>query len=103
MRVGLFFGTFDPLHNGHLAVAGYFLAEEYVDEVWLVPSPQNPLKDASQIAPIETRITNIQRALNAVGERRLRVCDIEAKMPTLPTLFARYANWAKSSQAQPSA
>ncbi len=82
MRVGLFFGTFDPLHNGHLAVAGHFLAEEYVDEVWLVPSPQNPLKDASMIAPIEKRIANIQRVLNAVGERRLRVCDIEAKMPT---------------------
>ena len=82
MRVGLFFGTFDPLHNGHLAVAGHFLAGEYVDEVWLVPSPQNPLKDASMIAPIEKRIANIQRVLNAVGERRLRVCDIEAKMPT---------------------
>ena len=82
MRVGLFFGTFDPLHNGHLAVAGHFLAEEYVDEVWLVPSPQNPLKDASTIAPIEKRIANIQQVLNAVGERRLRVCDIEAKMST---------------------
>lgn len=58
------------------------MAEEYVDEVWLVPSPQNPLKDASQIAPIEKRIDNIRKALESVGERRLRVCDIEMKMPT---------------------
>ena len=43
-EVGLFFGTFNPFHNGHLFMANYFLNECFFDEVWLVISPQNPLK-----------------------------------------------------------
>ena len=43
-EVGLFFGTFNPFHNGHLFMANYFLNECIFDEIWLVISPQNPLK-----------------------------------------------------------
>ena len=42
--VGLFFGTFNPFHNGHLFMANYCLNECNLDEIWLVVSPQNPLK-----------------------------------------------------------
>ena len=43
-EVGLFFGTFNPFHNGHLFMANYLLNECIFDEIWLVISPQNPLK-----------------------------------------------------------
>ena len=42
--IGLFFGTFNPFHNGHLFMANYCLNECNLDEIWLVVSPQNPLK-----------------------------------------------------------
>ena len=43
-RIGLFFGTFDPLHNGHVAIANYFISKLDLEELWLVVTPQNPFK-----------------------------------------------------------
>ena len=54
-EVGLFFGTFNPFHNGHLFMANYFLNECFFDEVWLVISPQNPLKKNLDILNIYER------------------------------------------------
>ena len=54
-KVGLFFGTFNPIHNGHLKVANYFVEKVELEEVWLVVSPQNPFKK------IESLIENNQR------------------------------------------
>ena len=41
-NVGLFFGTFDPLHNGHIAIAKYFLKELNLDQIWIVITPISP-------------------------------------------------------------
>jgi len=49
MHVGLFFGSFNPVHVGHLALANYMLSFTDMDEVWLVVSPQNPLKEKNQL------------------------------------------------------
>ena len=44
MRVGLYFGSFNPVHNGHLLIANYAATETTLDQVWFVVSPQNPFK-----------------------------------------------------------
>ena len=48
-KVGLFFGTFDPIHNGHLKIAEYIIEEKLNDEVWLVVTPENPIKQDNKI------------------------------------------------------
>jgi|TARA_B100000768_G_scaffold36723_1_gene35356 nicotinate-nucleotide adenylyltransferase len=54
-NVGLFFGTFDPLHNGHIAIAKYFLKELELDEIWLVITPISPFKQANKLTNYYTR------------------------------------------------
>ena len=49
MRIGLFFGSFNPIHIGHLALANYMVNYTEMQEVWLVVSPHNPLKKKSQL------------------------------------------------------
>ena len=46
MKIGLYFGSFNPIHNGHLIIASHFLNETDLDEVWMVVSPQNPFKES---------------------------------------------------------
>ncbi len=49
-RIGLFFGTFDPLHNGHVAIINYFISELNLEELWLVVTPENPFKNQKNIS-----------------------------------------------------
>ena len=49
-KIGLFFGTFDPIHNGHLKIAKYITEEKLADKVWLVVTPENPIKAGSKIS-----------------------------------------------------
>ena len=53
-RVGLYFGSFNPVHNGHMEVAQYFFDKSQVELVWFVLSPQNPLKAKDDLLPNET-------------------------------------------------
>jgi nicotinate-nucleotide adenylyltransferase len=47
MKTGLFFGSYNPIHTGHLIIANYMANHTALDEIWLVVSPHNPLKDKS--------------------------------------------------------
>jgi len=91
MITGLFFGSFNPIHNGHLAIANYVIDFTEVDELWFVVSPQNPLKDKDILAPDYQRLEMVKRAI-PFNENRLMVCDIEMSMPipsyTIDTLRA---------------
>lgn len=74
----LYFGSFNPFHSGHLAVAHYAIAEGFAEEVWFVVSPHNPHKNTSDLAPEEARL---EMARRAVGEEpQMRVCDVEFAM-----------------------
>lgn len=80
-RVALLMGSFNPVHNGHLAVARYVVARQLADEVWLVVSPQNPFKNPADLAPFEDRLAMVRLALAGIGDERLKVCDVEAALP----------------------
>ena len=75
MRTGVYGGSFNPKHNGHLALAKAFLQSGKVDEVWLIVSPQNPLKINAELMPDEKRLAMAQAAV--LGEKHIRVSDYE--------------------------
>jgi len=53
-KIGLFFGTFDPIHNGHLQLATYFSEQTDLDEIWFVITPQNPFKQETKAFRMKT-------------------------------------------------
>ena len=94
-RTALFFGSFNPIHVGHLVIANTIVQEEDVDELWLVVSPQNPLKERGTLLADHHRLEMARRAVD--DNYRLRVCDIEMHLPlpsytvvTLATLGEKY-------------
>jgi nicotinate-nucleotide adenylyltransferase len=88
--VGLYFGTFNPIHVGHLVIANYMAEFTDLDQVWLVVSPQNPLKQKNTLLPDIHRLALVQVAIEDNG--LLRACDVEFKLPkpsyTIVTLEA---------------
>jgi len=78
-KIGLYFGSFNPIHIGHIAIAGYMTEFAGLDQVWFVVSPHNPLKKK------ETLLTDHHRlymAQLAIGDNdRLKASDIEFKLP----------------------
>ncbi len=79
MTTALFFGSFNPIHIGHLALAQYALNFADVDEVWLVVSPHNPFKSPQDLAPADIRLRMAQLA--TAGDERIKVVDVEMRMP----------------------
>ncbi len=75
----LYFGSFNPIHNGHLAVVQYVLSEGLAEEVWLVVSPQNPHKQQADLAPEEQRLEMARRAVENI--KGVEVCDVEFGLP----------------------
>lgn len=79
MKIGIFGGTFNPLHNGHLTLARAFLEQEKLDEVWLMVSPQNPFKVNQQLLPDSLRLQMAQEAL--ADEKRIKASNFEFALP----------------------
>lgn len=95
MRIGIYSGSFNPVHLGHVALADYLVREGVVDEVWLIRSPLNPLKQSSDLMSNEARAEMLRLAIE--GHAGLRVCDVEDTLPlpnyticTLQTLQSQY-------------
>lgn len=79
MKVGLYFGSFNPIHHGHLIIAQHMVEHTDLDQLWFVVSPQNPLKPSNGLLNEFQRLYLIQLAIeNAPG---LRVTDIEFRLP----------------------
>jgi nicotinate-nucleotide adenylyltransferase len=78
-KTGLFFGSFNPVHNGHLILANYMVEFTDLDEVLFVVSPQNPLKDKKTLLAEHHRLYLTRLAVE--DEQKLGVTDIEFKMP----------------------
>lgn len=77
--VGLFFGTFNPIHIGHLALANYMLEFTEMKEVWFVVSPQNPLKKRSNLLDDYQRLEMVHLAVDDFHQ--FKVSDIEFSLP----------------------
>lgn len=77
-RVGLYFGTFNPIHIGHLVIANFMANHTDLDEVWLVVSPHNPMKEANTLLPDHHRLRMAQLAIKE--NERLFVSDIEFEL-----------------------
>jgi len=79
MMIGLFFGSFNPIHHGHLMVLRYWLNESPLDAIWLIISPHNPHKSPTDLAPAEDRLHMARLA--TAGEKRLHPSDVEFALP----------------------
>jgi nicotinate-nucleotide adenylyltransferase len=79
IKTGLFFGSYNPVHIGHLIIAGYMQQFTDVDEVWFVVSPQNPLKEKTSLEKDHQRLLMVQQAIE--DDPRLSVTDVEFSMP----------------------
>ncbi|MFM9985931.1 MAG: nicotinate (nicotinamide) nucleotide adenylyltransferase [Flavobacteriales bacterium] len=94
-KVGLYFGSFNPIHNGHLGIANYFANSGELDEVWLVVSPHNPLKENKTLAPDRHRLEMANLAVE--GHPNIKVCDIEFDLPrpsyTIETMKSLESFW----------
>lgn len=78
-KIGLFFGSFNPIHIGHMAIAGYMIEFTDLKEVWFVVSPLNPLKKKSTLLPDYERLLMTELAIG--DNYRLRASDIEFRLP----------------------
>ncbi len=79
MKAGLFFGSFNPIHNGHLIIAQAVLEFAKLDEVWFVVSPQNPFKKNKNLLHEFDRYDMVNLAIE--DNDRFKVSDIEFNMP----------------------
>ncbi len=94
-HVGLYFGSFNPIHVGHLVIANAMLSQADLDEVWFVVSPQNPFKQHDSLLGDTHRFAMVREAV--ADNPRFKACDIELQLPTpsytvvtLRTLAERY-------------
>ncbi|MFN0081525.1 MAG: nicotinate (nicotinamide) nucleotide adenylyltransferase [Ferruginibacter sp.] len=97
MKIGLYFGSFNPIHIGHLIIANHIAYNEEVDEVWFIISPHNPLKKAAGLLNEHHRYDLVKRAVE--DEKKLKVSNVEFNLPkpsytidTLLYLTEKYKN-----------
>lgn len=90
MKIGIFSGSFNPIHIGHLALANYLCEYEQIDEVWFVVSPHNPLKNSDDLQNEQQRLEWTKQAV--ADYPKFKVSDIEFDLPkpsyTIQTLHA---------------
>ena len=79
MKTGLFFGSFNPIHIGHMAIANYIVEYTSLDEIWFVVSPHNPLKKKATLLDDRNRLYMVRLAVE--DDPRFRACDIEFSLP----------------------
>jgi nicotinate-nucleotide adenylyltransferase len=100
-NIGLFFGSFNPIHIGHLIIANFMATQTDLDEIWLVVSPQNPLKQKNSLARDHDRLHLVHLAID--DNPNLRATDVEFRLPkpsytidTLAVLKEKHSDYSFS-------
>lgn len=98
MKIGLYFGSFNPIHVGHLIIANHILNETDIQKIWFVVSPQNPFKLSHTLLNEYDRLHLVKKAIE--NDDRMRASDIEFKLPkpsytvhTLAYLSEKYPSY----------
>ena len=78
-KIGLFFGSFNPIHVGHLVIANFMATQTDLEQIWLVVSPQNPLKEKKSLARDHDRLNLVRIAVE--DNSLLRASDVEFGLP----------------------
>ena len=98
MKIGLFFGSFNPIHIGHVAIAKYFAKQSDLDQIWIVVSPRNPLKTRKILAHENERLAQVRRVIGRSD--KIKVSNAEFKLPqpsytinTLETLKKKFPKY----------
>ena len=78
-KTGLYFGSFNPIHVGHLIIAEYLVEHSDLQELWFVVSPQNPLKKKASLLDDRERLHIVNLAIE--DDLRFKACDIEFSLP----------------------
>jgi len=96
-NVGLYFGTFNPIHIGHLIIANHMVENSDLDEIWMVVTPHNPFKKKSSLLDNHHRLEMVYRATESY--EKIIPSDVEFNLPqpnytvfTLATLSEKYPN-----------
>jgi nicotinate-nucleotide adenylyltransferase len=97
MKIAIFSGSFNPIHNGHLAIASEVLNEGIAEEVWFLVSPQNPLKKRTELIPEQQRLEMVLLAIE--NEPGMKASDIEFNLPR-PSYTIRTLEKLKSDNPQ---
>jgi len=79
MNIGLYFGTYNPIHVGHLIIANHMVDYTELDQVWLVVSPQNPFKTKATLLEDYHRLALVNIAIE--GNKKLKASNIEFDLP----------------------
>lgn len=98
-NIGLYFGSFNPIHKGHLAIAKYLLKSSDLEELWFVISPQSPFKSEESLLDDDYRFKMVLLAIQ--NNKRLRACNIEFALPkpsyTINTLKALHEKYPEKN------
>jgi nicotinate-nucleotide adenylyltransferase len=88
LKIGLLFGSFNPIHNGHLALADYFIKNTDLDQVWFVVTPHNPLKPKASLLNDYKRLELVQLAIEEYPKFRASKIEFDLPQPnyTIHTL-----------------
>lgn len=79
-KIGIYSGSFNPIHHGHVMLANYLVEFSDLDELWFVVSPQNPLKKKEDLLDDDERLKMVKLAVD--DDSRFKVSDIEMHLPT---------------------
>ena len=79
IKIGLYFGTFNPIHLGHLIIANHMVEHSDLDEIWLVVTPHNPFKNKSSLLDNHHRFEMVYKATENYS--KIKPSDVEFKLP----------------------
>lgn len=97
LRTGLFGGTFDPVHNGHLAIARSFLNSTYIEELWILLTPYPPHKEADYHSKFEVRHEMLKLAFSSLD--RINILTVENELPR-PSYTYRTIQYLKENHPE---